>query len=135
MSSSSEKLFSSILKKGALLIGAVAAVGGLIGYLVASTNGLVSALIGAAMAFVFVSMTAASVWIGGKLSLGGFFGVVLGGWILKLLGFIVLVATLRSADFIVGPVLFGSVVTSIIGSLVLDAIVVTKTRIATFDPK
>ena len=135
MSSSSEKLFSSILKKGALLIGASAALGGLIGYLVASTNGLISALIGAAMAFVFVSMTAGSVWLGGKLSLGGFFGVVLGGWIVKLLGFIVLVATLRSADFIVGPVLFGSVVTSIIGSLVLDAIVVTKTRIATFDPK
>ena len=135
MSSSSEKLFSSILKKGSLLIGAIAAVGGLIGYLVASTNGLVSALIGAAMAFVFVSMTAGSVWLGCKLSLGGFFGVVLGGWIVKLLGFIVLVATLRSADFIVGPVLFASVVASIIGSLVLDAIVVTKTRIATFDPQ
>jgi hypothetical protein len=135
MSSSSEKLFSSILKKGALLIGAIAAVGGLIGYLVASTNGLISALIGAAMAFVFVSMTAGSVWLGGKLSLSGFFGVVLGGWIVKLLGFIVLVATLRSADFIVGPVLFGSVVTSIIGSLALDAVAFTKARIPTFEPK
>ena len=129
------QLFSSILKKGALLIGAIAAVGGVIGYLVASTNGLVSALIGATMAFVFVSMTALSVWIGGKLSLGGFFGVVLGGWIVKLLGFMVLVASLRTADFIVGPVLFGSLVVSILGSLALDAIVFSKARIPSFESK
>jgi hypothetical protein len=129
------QLFSSILKKGALLIGAIAAVGGVFGYLVASTNGLVSALIGATMAFVFVSMTALSVWIGGKLSLGGFFGVVLGGWLVKLVGFMVLVASLRTADFIVGPVLFGSLVVSILGSLALDAIVFSKARIPSFESK
>ena len=135
MSNSMGKLFSSVLKKGALLIGVIAAVGGVIGYLVASTNGLVSALIGAAMAFVFVSMTALSVWIGGKLSLGGFFGVVLGGWLVKLVGFMVLVASLRTADFIVGPVLFGSLVVSILGSLALDAIVFSKARIPSFESK
>lgn len=135
MSSPIDKLFATILKQGALLIAVIAAVGGLVGYLVASTNGLISALIGAAMAFVFVSMTALSVWFGGKLSLGGFFGVVLGGWIVKLLGFIVFVAALRGADFIVGPVLFGSVVASIMGSLAIDAVAFTKARIPTIEPK
>lgn len=133
MGSASEKLFSNILKQGALLILVIAAVGGLTGFLVASLNGLLSALVGAAMALVFVSMTAASVWFGGRLSLGGFFAVVLGGWIVKLVGFIVLVAILRDADFIVGPVLFGSVVASILGSLTLDALVVTRSRIPTFE--
>jgi hypothetical protein len=133
LGSASEKLFSNILKQGALLILVIAALGGLIGFLVASVNGLLSALVGAAMALVFVSMTAASVWFGGRLSLGGFFGVVLGGWIVKLVGFIVLVAILRDAEFIVGPVLFGSVVTSILGSLTLDALVVTRSRIPTFE--
>lgn len=135
MGSASEKLFATILKQGALLIAVIAAVGGLIGYLVASTNGLVSALIGAAMAFMFVSLTALSVWFGGKLSLGGFFGLVLGGWILKLVAFMVLVASLRTADFIVGPVLFASLVVSILGSLAVDAIAFTKARIPSFEPK
>jgi hypothetical protein len=135
VSNSIGQLFSTVLKQGALLIGVIAAAGGVIGYLVASTNGLVSALIGAAMAFVFVSMTALSVWLGGKLSLGGFFAVVLGGWIAKLLGFMVLVASLRSAEFIVGPVLFGSLVVSILGSLALDAIVFSKARIPSFGSK
>lgn len=133
MPNASEQLFSRILKQGTMLIGAIAVLGGVIGFFVASVAGLVSALIGAAMALVFVSMTALSVWLGGKLSLGGFFGVVLGGWIAKLLMFIGLVLLLKGASFIVGPILFICIVVSVIGSLALDAIVVLKTRIPTFE--
>ncbi len=131
MPSASEQLFTRVLKQGALLIGAIAVIGGVIGFLIAAVAGLVSALIGAGMALVFVSMTALSVWLGGRLSLGGFFGVVLGGWIAKLLLFIVLVVVLKEATFIVGPILFVCIVLSVIGSLALDAIVVLKTRIPT----
>ncbi|MFM2321634.1 MAG: hypothetical protein RL612_781 [Actinomycetota bacterium] len=133
MPNASEQLFTRILKQGSLLIAAIALLGGVLGFFVASVAGLVSALIGAAMALVFVSMTALSVWLGGKLSLGGFFGVVLGGWIAKLLLFIGLVLLLKGAAFIVGPILFICVVVSVIGSLVLDAIVVMKTRIPTYE--
>jgi hypothetical protein len=131
MANSTEQLFSKILKQGAFLIGGIAIVGGVIGFLIASVAGLVSALIGAAMALLFVSMTALSVWLGGKLSLGGFFGVVLGGWIFKLLLFIGLVLVLKGATFIVGPILFVCIVLSVLGSLTLDAIAVTKARIPT----
>ena len=131
MANSTEQLFSKILKQGAFLIGGIAIVGGVIGFLIASVAGLVSALIGAAMALLFVSMTALSVWLGGKLSLGGFFGVVLGGWIFKLLLFIGLVLVLKGASFIVGPILFVCIVLSVLGSLTLDAIAVTKARIPT----
>lgn len=131
MPSASEQLFTRVLKQGALLIGAIAVIGGVIGFLIAAVAGLVSALIGAGMALVFVSMTALSVWLGGRLSLSGFFGVVLGGWIAKLLLFIVLVVVLKEATFIVGPILFVCIVLSVIGSLALDAIVVLKTRIPT----
>ncbi|MEN9714158.1 MAG: hypothetical protein RLZZ164_822 [Actinomycetota bacterium] len=125
------ELFGKVLKLGALLVGGVAVVVGLIGLLAASVAGLVSALIGAAMALVFVSMTALSVRIGSKLSLGGFFGVVLGGWLVKLIGFIVLVLALKGATFIVGWVLFVSIVAAVIGSLILDSVLVLRSRIPT----
>ena len=131
MPSASEQLFKKILLQGSFLIGGIALLGGVIGFLIASVAGLISALIGAAMALLFVSMTALSVWLGGKLSLGGFFGVVLGGWIFKLLLFIGLVLLLKGAAFIVGPILFVCIVVSVVGSLALDAIAVLKTRIPT----
>lgn len=129
--SNSNQLFARVLRLGAILIGAVALIGGALGLVFASFAGLVSALIGAAMALVFVSLTALSVWVGGKLSLGGFFGVVLGTWLVKLIGFIILVLVLKSATFIVGWVLFLAIVMAVIGSLAVDAIVVLRSRIPT----
>lgn len=128
---STGELFARVLKLSAALIAAIALLGGLAGWLIAGVDGLASALIGAAMALLFTSLTAISVWLGGRLSLGGFFGAVMGGWIVKLVLFIVMVASLRGADFIVGPILFASVVASVIGSLVLDAVAVTRSRIPT----
>jgi energy-converting hydrogenase Eha subunit B len=90
---------------------------------------LISALIGAAIAFAFVSLTALSVWLGGRLNLGGFYGVVLGGWILKVLIFLIIVGVLRHAEFINGPTLFFTLVASILGSLGIDSWVFLKARL------
>lgn len=135
MPNSTAKLFAQVLKFSALLIGSIALIGGITAWMIAGVAGLVSALIGAGMALVFTSMTAVSVWLGGRLSLGGFFGAVLGGWIVKLFLFIVLVATLKGATFIVGPILFVCVVVSVLGSLALDAIAVSRSRIPTVETK
>lgn len=135
MPNSTAKLFAQVLKFSALLIGSIALIGGITAWMIAGVAGLISALIGAAMALVFTSMTAISVWLGGRLSLGGFFGAVLGGWIVKLVLFIVLVATLKGATFIVGPILFVCVVVSVLGSLALDAIAVSRSRIPTVESK
>lgn len=125
----SGQLFRRVLTWGSALIAGIALVASLLGWLLAGTNGLTSALIGAAMALIFVSLTAISVWLGGKLSLGGFFGVVLGGWILKVGLFLVLVGVLRHASFINGPTLFFTLVASVLGSLGIDAYVFTKARL------
>jgi 4-amino-4-deoxy-L-arabinose transferase-like glycosyltransferase len=77
-------------------------------------------------------MTALSVYFGGKLSLGGFFGLVMGGWLVKLVVFMAIVAVLKNAVFINGPVLFFTLVASILGTLAIDAISVTRSRIPTF---
>lgn len=126
---SAPQVFARVLKQGALLVAGIAVVGGVLGLIFAGISGLVSALIGAGLALVYSSFTALSVRFGGQLSLGGFFGVVLGGWLFKLIGFVVLIAALKGATFIAGPVLFFTLVASIIGTLVIDSLVVLKARI------
>jgi hypothetical protein len=129
MSKASNSLFSRVLGLGSALIGAIAIIGGLLGFLVAGAAGLTSALIGASLTLVFVTLTAASVWLGGKLPLGGFFGVVLGGWLIKIIGFAFVIAALKGAEFINGPVLFFTLVAAILGTLAVDSVLVLKARI------
>ena len=129
------QLFSSVLKLGLVLALAVAIVGGGIASIFAGLNGILSALVGASLALLFVSLTALSVWIGGRLPLAGFFGVVMGGWLVKLLGFVFAIAFLKDADWVVGPVLFLTLVAAVLGSLVLDAVMVFRAKIPTIDPK
>lgn len=122
-------VFKKVLSLGSAAVAAIATVASIIGWLVAGTNGLVSALIGAAVCLVFTSLTALSIWFGSKLNLGGFFGLVMGGWLLKLVLFFVLVALLRKAEFINGPVFFFTLVASVLTGLAIDSWVFLKARI------
>ena len=128
-STSSDQLFKKVLGQTALLTGLIASLGSLAGYFVESMNGVVSALIGAGLAFAFGALTVVSMMIGRKLSLAGFFGVVMGGWLIKLIGFALLARSLQGAEFINGPVLFLTLVAAILGSLVIDSIAVLSARI------
>ena len=128
-STSAEQLFKNVLGQTALLTGLIASLGSLAGYFVEGMNGVVSALIGAGLAFVFGALTVVSMIIGRKLSLAGFFGVVMGGWLIKLIGFALLARSLQGAEFINGPVLFLTLVAAILGSLVIDSIAVLSARI------
>lgn len=124
-----EQLFNQVSKYSLLLVAAIAVIGGVGGFLAAGQNGLLSALIGALVAFLFSILTIASVFFGGKLSIIGFYAVVLGGWLLKivLFGFILLV--LRDQPFIEGGVLFATVVATILGTLAVDSFAALRARI------
>ena len=128
-STSADQLFKKVLGQTALLTGLIASLGSLAGYFVESMNGVVSALIGAGLAFAFGALTVVSMIIGRKLSLAGFFGVVMGGWLIKLIGFALLARSFQGAEFINGPVLFLTLVAAILGSLVIDSIAVLSARI------
>ena len=129
----SEAIFRSSLKWGGLLALAIAVIGGGIGYLVDGNRGLISALIGTAMAVVFLGITAASIlfanrWFGTDLFVPIFFGVVMGGWLLKFILFLVLAVLLKDQPWINPTVLFLSIIAGVIGALVVDVIIVAKSR-------
>lgn len=118
---------------GAAIAGIILLGGALVGFLVAGTTGLVSALVGTAMAVVFMAITGASILFANRfassdLFVGAFFGIVLGGWILKFIVFIVAVVLLKDASWVDTTVMFLSIVAGVLGSLVVDVIVVSTTR-------
>ena len=135
MASSSTQVFAKALKLSALLVVSVAVICSIIGFLVVGIDGLWTALIGSAIALVFTSLTVLSVLFGARLPLGGFYGLVLGGWLLKIVLFALLMAALQRMDFIHGPTLFFAIVLSVLGSLSIDSWVVLRSRIPTIDSR
>lgn len=124
----------SALKWDAVIVGAIAVVAVVIGAVVAGGVGVTSALIGAAMGLVFLGITAASIlfanrYAGGELFAGIFFAIVLGGWIIKFIVFIVIAVLLRHQPWVNASVLFLSIIAGVLGSLFVDVVVVIRSRI------
>jgi hypothetical protein len=121
------------LTLGSIVAAALLVVSAVLGLVFAGPEGLAGALVGTAMAVVFMGITAASILIANRfassdLFVGAFFGIVLGGWLLKFVVFIVLVVLLRDAAWLDTTVLFLSLVAGVIASLIVDVIVITKSR-------
>ena len=129
MRTNSQKLFSKALKFNLLLALAVAVIGSGIGFLVFGLPGVYSALIGAAIAVVFGAMTIGSIKLGARMGLNGFYALVLGGWLLKVLLFAVLLGVLQSATFISGPMFFFAVAASVLGALAIDSYLVLSAKL------
>lgn len=129
MQTNSQKLFSKALRLNAILAIAVAAIGSGVGYLIFGLPGVNSALIGAAITVVFGAMTIGSIKLGARLGLNGFYALVLGGWLLKVLLFAVLLGVLQSATFISGPMFFFAVVASVLGALAIDSYLVLSAKL------
>jgi hypothetical protein len=130
----SAPVFSQILRYGAVLAVGVALIGSVIGWFADPDRGVVSALIGAAVAFVFLGVTAGSILLAGRLTKWdilnpAFLVTVMGGWLLKFIAFLVIVVLLKDQPWINTLVFFLSVIVSVIGSLVIDMVVIAKSRI------
>lgn len=120
---------------GGILALVIAVVGASAGGVLAGGAGVVSALIGTAMAVAFMGITAASIMLanrfaGTEAAVGAFFAIVLGGWLVKFVVFLVLVVLLKGQPWIQPVVFFLSIIAGVVGSLVVDAVVVMKSRMA-----
>ena len=125
---SSVPVLRRTLAYGFAFAAAIAVVGGVIGLLVAGPIAAWSAVIGAAMAGVFLGITALSILIAVRFDIVAFFGIVLGAWLLKFVAFIVAALALRDQPWINPTALFLSLIAGVIASLVVDVVVVMKTR-------
>ena len=122
-----------VLKFGALLVLAILVLGSLIGYFVAGISGILAALAGSLAALAFTGLTALSVLVGSKLSLPGFLGAVLGGWLLKMVLFLIAFTVLNKAQWLTRearPIVFFTIVVAVIGGLILDTRIVSKARLS-----
>jgi hypothetical protein len=111
-----------------VIIGAVA------GFAIGRGEGLASALAGVVVAAIFLAITSASIlianrWFGDPLYVPIFFGIVLGGWLLKIVLFVVAMLVLRGQPWIQPPVFFVALVVSVLASLAVDVIVLLRMRL------
>jgi hypothetical protein len=119
---------------GGAVTGALLVVGAIVGFLTAGGSGLASALVGVLLAAVFLAITSLSIlianrWYGDALYVPIFFGLVLGGWILKFVVFFVALLVLRGQPWVTPVVLFLAIVAGIVASLVVDVVVLLRTRL------
>lgn len=131
---SSTPVLRTALTWGGIVAGVLAVLGAAIGFAVAGGEGVGSALAGVLVGAFFSAVTAASIlvanrWFGDPLYVPIFFGIVLGGWIVKLVLFIVALLILRNQPWIDPMVFFVALVASVLGSLIVDAVVLMRMRI------
>jgi hypothetical protein len=127
-------LFRRVLLGGLLLAVVIAVVGCAVAGPALGWRGTGSVLLGAALSFAFSGATAASVLLAGRLAKGdllhpAFFGTIGGVWLLKILVFLVVVIVLGRQQWISGLALVVTMMVSVLGGLVLDAVVISRSRL------
>lgn len=125
---SSVPVLRRTLAYGFAFAAAIAVVGGVIGLLVSGPIAAWSAVIGAVLAGAFLGITALSILIAVRFDIVAFFGIVLGAWLLKFVAFIVAALALRDQPWIDPTALFLALIAGVVSSLVVDVVVVMKTR-------
>ena len=134
----SAPMFKRVLIFGGILTAVIAIVGSMIGYLIAGGSGVLSAIAGAASSAVFLSLTAASFLVAGKVTrsmdaIGGFFGIVVGTWLVKLVVFIGVVIWIGGQSWLVPGVFAVAVLVAVIGLLIVDVIAFQTSRVPYVD--
>ena len=131
---SSTPILRSTLIWSGIVAAVLAAVAAGIGYAVAGSNGMWSGLVGVLAAVAFLAITAGSIlfanrWFGDPIYVQLFFAIVLGGWLLKLGIFVVVMLVLRGQPWIEPMVFFFSLIAGVLMSLIIDVIVMLRMRI------
>jgi hypothetical protein len=130
----SQPVLLRALRWGALSTVVLLIVCGAIGWWVAGSPGLVGGVLGAGIAGMFLGLTVGSIafanrFIASDIYLVLFFAIVVGGWLLKFILFIVAALLLRDQVWLDPKILFFSLIAGVLISLAMDAFIMLKSRI------
>ena len=130
---SSNPILRATLIYGGSVAVVLAIVAGAIGFGIDGQRGLVSGVIGIAIAACFLGLTAGSILFANRyrdsdVYIPLFFGIVMGGWILKFVLFFAVAFILRGQEWISVPIMFTSLIVGTLGTLVADVIVIARSR-------
>ncbi|KZX22245.1 hypothetical protein [Rathayibacter tanaceti] len=115
---------------GGFFVLALAILGTVVGGITAGGEGAIGALLGAIVGGVMVLLTAASILVANRLDIGGFFAVVLGTWLAKFVLFVIAALVLRDQPWLNSTAMFVTIIVAVLGSLVIDVLVVSRSRVA-----
>jgi cytochrome bd-type quinol oxidase subunit 1 len=118
---------------GALVIGVGT---GIVGLVIGGAGGLWSGLVGAVLSILFLGITAIGILGAGRLARGDSLvamAVLMGGWFLKLVVFVVAMVAIGRQPWVVPGVLLASIVGTVLVTLVVDCVVVARARIPVSD--
>jgi len=120
---------------GGTVLAGVAVIGSIVGLLAAGTSGLVSALFAAALTALFLGMTTVSIVVAERVtrtskSMGVYFGIVIGAWLLKFVVFVVVLLVTRGAEWLNPFVFFYALIAAVLGSLVADVVALAGARVS-----
>lgn len=131
---SSQPMLLRGVKWGVIATVASMAVFSGIGFFVGQVPGLLGGLIGAGVGGAVLLVTVGSIAFGNRFATSPiypqiFFSIVLGAWALKLIAFIIAVVLLKDQPWLDNTILFIALVATILVSIVIDAIIVSRARL------
>ena len=118
---------------GALIAIVIGTIASFVGGLVAGLPGVWGALIGAVTAFVFFAITAVVMYFTAHSSPATMAAGVLGGFLVKIVGFMGVGIALRGRDFYDPWTLFLTLAVAAIASLIADVVIVQRSRLPLVD--
>lgn len=118
---------------GALIAIAIGTIASFVGALLTGLPGVWGALIGAVVAFVFFAITAIVMYFTADSSPTAMAAGVLGGFLVKIVGFMGVGIALRGRDFYDPWTLFLTLAVAAIASLIADVVIVQRARLPIVD--
>lgn len=120
----------------AVLAGLVALpVAALLGWLLGGAAGAWGALIGMAIAVGFLLVTVAVALLTARMDASTLGIVVMGSWLVKVALLMVVLGVLRGETFYSRPALLLALLVGVTGTLLLEGVVVTRTRVPYVEPQ